>query len=94
MSAYLVAHVTVEDPEQWQVYVDSVGATLAPFGAEVIFRGRRTAVLVGEHQHDAVAVLQFPDETALNNWFNSEAYQQLAPTRDRAADVVFIGYTA
>lgn len=92
MSAYLIAHITVKDREQWQVYVDAVGATLVPFGAEVIFRGRRTAVLIGEHRHDTVAVLQFPDEAALNNWYNSEAYQQLAATRDRAADVLFIGY--
>jgi uncharacterized protein (DUF1330 family) len=92
MTAYLIAHVTVKDSDQWQVYVDSVGATLEPFGAEVVFRGKRAAVLAGEHRYDTVAVLKFPDEAAINNWYHSEAYQALIPTRTRAADVVFVSY--
>jgi len=94
MAAYLIAHILVKDAAQWQIYVDSVGATLKPFGAEVVFRGRRNMVLVGEHAHDTVAVLKFPDAAAIDNWYNSEAYQALAKTRDRAADVVFISYDA
>ncbi len=94
MAAYLIAHITVKDPQQWQIYTDSVGATLAPFGAEVVFRGRRTVVLIGEHEHTTVAVLKFPDQAALEAWYHSAAYQALAPTRDRAAEVIFITYQA
>ena len=92
MAAYLIAHITVINPDQWQIYVGSVGETLAPFGAEVMFRGKRAAVLVGEHKFETVAVLKFPDEAAINNWYDSDAYQALAQTRNRAANAVFISY--
>jgi len=39
-------------------------------------------------------VIKFPDQPTLQNWYNSESYQQLIPTRDRAADVVIISYDA
>ena len=92
MAAYLVGHVTVKDPELWKVYVAGVRDTLAPFGAGVVFRGRRASVLSGRHEHGSVVVIRFPDHDALEGWFRSPAYQALVPTRDRAADVVLVSY--
>jgi len=92
MSAYLIAHIAVKDPHAWQVYVNTVGSTLAPFEAAVVFRGKRAAVLTGEHSYDTVAVLKFPDAAAIESWYHSESYQALIPTRTQAADVVFISY--
>lgn len=92
MSAYLVGHIRVRDPELWKEYVAGVAGTLRPFGGEVLFRGRRAAVLAGEHGHDLVVALRFPDQGAVRAWHSSAAYQALIPTRDAAADVVLVGY--
>ncbi len=92
MAAYLVGHITVRDPELWKVYVAGVRDTLAPFGAEVVFRGRRASVLSGRHEHASAVVIRFPDRDALEGWFGSPSYQALVPTRDRAADVVLVSY--
>ena len=92
MPAYLIAHITIKDPARWQLYVDSVGATLIPYGAEVVFRGQRAEVLIGEHAHSTVAVLKFPDASTIHDWFHSEAYQALTEVRDTAAEVTFISY--
>ena len=94
MAAYLIAHVKVKDSAQWKIYVENVGETVAPFSGEVVFRGKLTSVLIGEHPYPSVAVLKFPDQAALQNWYNSEAYQALIQTRNKAADVVFISYDA
>jgi uncharacterized protein (DUF1330 family) len=59
-----------------------------------VFRGKRAAVLIGEHAYEDTVVIKFPDQPTLQNWYNSESYQQLIPTRDRAADVVIISYDA
>ena len=94
MDAYLIGHITVKDQSQWEIYVDGVGKSLVPFKAEIVLRGRRASVLAGEHPYDLTVVIRFPDQNALQAWYNSEAYQTLIPVRDRAADVVIISYDA
>ncbi|MFU8857454.1 MAG: DUF1330 domain-containing protein [Deferrisomatales bacterium] len=92
MSAHLVGHIRVRDPELWKEYVGQVPGTLAPFGGEVVFRGRKAAVLSGELGHDLVVVLRFPDQGAVRAWYGSAAYQALIPVRDAAADLVLVAY--
>jgi uncharacterized protein (DUF1330 family) len=91
-AAYLVGHITIKDPGQWKIYTEGVATTLKPFGAELIFRGKRATVLCGEHSYQNAVVIKFPDQSALQQWYNSKAYQDLIPTRDKAADVVLISY--
>jgi uncharacterized protein (DUF1330 family) len=92
--AYLIGHITVKDAGRWEEYRNSVPATLAPWGAELVLRGKRAAILAGEHPHTDVVVIRFPDQQALNGWFSSPAYQALIPLRQHAADVVLISYDA
>ena len=88
MVAYLIAHIGGQDSDQWQIYVDPAGTTLALFGAEVMLCGRRAAVLASKHAHETVTVLKFPEAASTNRWYQSDAYQALAYTRNRASDVV------
>ena len=92
MAAYLVGHITVRDPDLWQVYTTGVQKSLIPFEAILVFRGQRAAVLAGEHSYDQCVVIEFSDQGSLQEWFNSDAYQDLIPTRNKAADVVIISY--
>jgi uncharacterized protein (DUF1330 family) len=94
MSAYLIGHITVKDQSQWQIYVDGVKESLAPFNAEIIFRGKRDSVLAGQHPYQQTVVIRFTDQAELQNWFHSERYQALIPIRDRAADVVIVSYSS
>lgn len=90
MSAFVVVHVTVKNPDKFQVYADAAPATIAEFGGEVLLRGQVKSVLSGAHGHQSVAVIKFPDQEAVSNWYNSPAYQALIPNRNQAADVVLI----
>ncbi len=94
MSAYLIGHITVKDQPKWETYVEGVQKSLIPFEAEVVFRGRRAAVLTGEHSHTLTVVIRFNEQAALQRWYRSEAYQALIPLRDQAADVAIISYDA
>jgi uncharacterized protein (DUF1330 family) len=94
MAAYLVGHIKVKDNGLWQQYVAGVQESLAPFDATIIFRGQLVEVLAGQHEHDLVVVIEFPDQHTLNNWYGSEKYQLLIPLRDQAADVIIISYMA
>jgi uncharacterized protein (DUF1330 family) len=94
MAAFLIGHITVKDTTLWKTYVAGVQKSLTPFGAEVIFRGTRAAVLSGENDHQSAVVIKFSDQSTLQKWYNSPAYQNLIPIRDQAADVVLISYDA
>ena len=92
MAAYLIGHMTIKDPAQWNIYVEGVRESLIPFGAEIVFRAKRAAVLAGAHPYQSAVVIKFPDPPALHNWYHSKMYQDLIPIRDQAADVVLISY--
>jgi uncharacterized protein (DUF1330 family) len=92
MSAYVIGHITVKDPDKWQRYRERVPATLAAWGGEVVLRGRRVAVLSGDHPHADTVVIRFPDANAASAWYGSTEYQALIPLREEAASMVLICY--
>lgn len=92
-AAFLIGHITIKDAALWDEYRHAVPATLAPWDAELVFRGQRAAVLGGHHAHTDVVVIRFADMAALDGWFASPAYQALLPLRLRAADVDLVSYS-
>lgn len=91
-SAYLVGHVTVKNAEKWDEYRGKVPATLAPWGAELVFRGKQAATYSGHLPHPEIVVIRFPDTATIDRWFHSAAYQALLPVRAQAAEVVLLSY--
>ena len=91
--AYLVGHITVKDPDKWAEYRSKVPATLVPWGAELAFRGRKAAALVGDTSFGDIVVIRFPSVQAANDWHASPAYQALIPLRAQAADALLLCYT-
>ena len=92
MAVYLIGQITVKDEDLWQQYVAGVQESLAPFDAEVVFRGKRDKVLAGQNDKELAVVIEFSGSAPLDNWFNSETYQSLIPLRDAAANVVITTY--
>lgn len=92
--AYLVGNITVKDPAKWADYTRQVPATLVPWGAELVFRGKRVAAFSGRHPHADIVVIRFADAAAVQAWFASSAYQALIPLREQAADVDLLCYEA
>lgn len=92
-AAYVIGHITIKSPEKWAEYRSRVPATLAPWGAELVFRGELVAVFAGQHPHTDTVVIRFPSVQAANDWHASPAYQALIPLRAQAADVLLLCYT-
>ena len=94
MSAYLIGQIKVKNEDLWQEYVAGVQESLVPFEATIVFRGKLFEVLAGQQDKDLVVVIEFSDQTVLNDWFISEKYQSLITLRDESADVVITTYQA
>ena len=90
--AYVIGHITVKDQERWTEYRSKVPATLEPWGAELILRGKLCSVLSGNHAHVDTVVIRFPDLEALNNWHSSPEYQSLIPLRQKAAQMELLSF--
>ena len=90
--AYVIGNITVIDHDKWSEYRSKVPATLNSWKGELVFRGKQLKVLGGEYQHSSTVVIRFPSIEALNNWFNSDAYQALIPLRKQAANIDLISY--
>lgn len=92
MSYYVIGHIRVLDVSRWTDYRARVGATLLPFGGEVVMRGGVDVVLAGDWPGTDTVVLRFADAASARAWHDSPAYQALVPLREAGADVVLVGY--
>jgi len=93
MSACVIGHITVKDAEKWAQYRAQVPATLAPWGAELLFRGRLADIFAGQHAHTDTVVIRFPDLASVRGWQQSAVYQALIPLRQQAADLELLSFT-
>lgn len=91
-SAYVIGHITVKNEDKWAEYRNKVPATLEPWGAELVFRGKLCSVLSGNHTHTDTVVIRFPDLKALTSWYSSPEYQSLIPLRQIAAEIDLLSY--
>ena len=94
MTAYVIGNITVKDPEKWAEYRSLVPETLAPWGAELVLRGKEAKVLSGQYCHTDTVVIRFPDTGSVAGWHNSPAYQAIVPLRTQAADVDLVSFEA
>ncbi len=92
MAAYLIGHITVQNPILWEKYINGVQKSLLPYETNIIFRGKLSKVLTGKHLHHDTVVIKFRDQKTLQDWYSSKEYQDLIPIRDKAADVVILSY--
>jgi len=92
MPAFFIATTTVNDTEKFQEYAGKAAQTFAPFGGEMVIRGKAGDTLAGHSDHRAVGVVRFPDMAALKAWYRSPDYQALIPLRDDAAQITLVTY--
>jgi uncharacterized protein (DUF1330 family) len=93
-TAFFVGQITVKDEDKWNEYRSKVPATLIPWGAELVFRGKQTQILPGASSHLHIVVIRFTSLSDAHGWHHSDAYQALVPLRLEAADVVGSIYEA
>lgn len=92
MSAFLVIPTTVHDMEKFKLYLESAGPIIASYKGKFLIRGKVNNVIYGKHEQEFTAIIQFPDQEAINAFYNSSEYQKLIPNRDEAAAMDFISY--
>lgn len=88
MSALIIVDLTPTDKDRLSTYSALAAETLVPFSGEFIAKGPIEA-LHGEAAFSTKVVIQFPDRDSAENWYRSEAYQAIIPTRDQGMNSQF-----
>ncbi len=82
---YVIAHITVRDPERYKEYVRLDTPIAERFGGRFVVRGGRSETVEGETLERHV-VIEFPDYDAAVAFYRSEEYQKAADIRRETAD--------
>ena len=85
MAAYVIADITVHDPETYEEYRRQVPAVIEKYGGRYLVRGGAFEVFEGDWQPSRRIILEFPDMDALRQWYGSDDYQVLLKLRQSAA---------
>ncbi|MCR5864255.1 MAG: DUF1330 domain-containing protein [Aquincola tertiaricarbonis] len=84
-SAYIIAHVDVTDPTQYEDYKRLSSLAMQAHGAEVCVRGGRVEVLEGDWSPTRIVVLKFPSPQQARAFYDSTEYGQARAAREGAA---------
>jgi uncharacterized protein (DUF1330 family) len=84
-SAYILANVTVTNPEQYEAYKKLSTIAMKAHGAEVCVRGGATEVLEGDWSPDRAVLLKFPSMDAARAFYASPEYKAAIASRQGAA---------
>ena len=84
-SAYIIANVTVTNPQQYEEYKKWSSAAMQAHGAEVCVRGGKVEVLEGDWSPERLVVLKFPTVEAARHFNASPEYGRARAARQGAA---------
>ena len=85
---YVVAQISVTDPEAYPRYVAMVGPVVERFGGAFLVRGGRSESHEGEPPGSRTVVIRFPSYEAARNWYHSEEYAEAKAMRRAASTSV------
>lgn len=86
MTAYAIAHLRNVVLNQGIIdYLQGIDATLEPFGGRFLIHGGPKDMREGQFTDDLI-MIAFPSLDAARGWYDSPAYQALAPLRMQGAE--------
>ncbi|MCA3556540.1 DUF1330 domain-containing protein [Aestuariivirga sp.] len=88
---YWIAHVTVTNPDQYQLYASATREAFQKYGASILARGGDFRQLEGEG-HARNVVIEFPSLKAAVDCYHSPEYQAAKAKREGAgiANIVLV----
>jgi len=86
MTAYLIANITIKDPDCFKAYAAGAPAIVARFGGKYIVRGGASEILEGQPQINRTVIIEFPSLQHAKDFYADPEYQQLVRIRQTGSD--------
>lgn len=89
MTTYVIARITVTDPERYQRYLAPFREILSQYNGEILAAGS-PEVLEGEESHQRLAMVSFPTGEDARRWYHSPEYQKICEDRLASSQAVLV----
>jgi uncharacterized protein (DUF1330 family) len=90
MPAYVIAQLTITDPEGFETYRNMVPATIAKYGGKFLVRGGNMETLEGHWDTQRLVIVEFESAERAKQWWASEDYREAKELRQRTAETHLI----
>jgi uncharacterized protein (DUF1330 family) len=90
MPAYVIAQLTITDPEGFETYRNMVPATIAKYGGKFVVRGGNVETLEGHWDTQRLVIIEFENAERAKQWWASEDYREAKQLRQRTAKTQLI----
>ena len=90
MAAYIIARISIHDPERYTEYTKRTPSVLNQSGGRFAARGRDVTTLEGPQETRRIVVLEFDDADAAKAFYFSREYTEIRGHRDASSEGEFI----
>jgi uncharacterized protein (DUF1330 family) len=92
MAAYVIVHVEVTKPTEYEDYKKMSPSSIEAYGGRFLARGGATQVLEGNWQPKRLVILEFPSAEQARTWWASPEYAPAKALRNATSnsDLVII----
>jgi uncharacterized protein (DUF1330 family) len=90
MSAFLIIHSKLTNPEAFQDYVVASEDSLKLHEGKYLLGGELDMVLEGEHDKSRTVIFQFPSSQHAKDWYTGDEYQKVKYLRDNTGEFDFV----
>jgi uncharacterized protein (DUF1330 family) len=90
MAAYVIADLTITDPQGFEQYRQMVPATIAKYGGKYVVRGGKLETLEGNWEPQRLVILEFESAERAKEWWACEDYREAKALRQRTAQTNLI----
>ena len=85
MSAFVIADITVNDPERYEEYKKLAPPAIAAYGGKYLARGGKSEKPEGNWEPDRVVILEFESIEKAKEWLDSQEYRKARTLRRETA---------
>ena len=84
MAGYVIAQMSVTDPEAFADYPGQAGPTVAAFGGRYVVRGGTIDNIEGDWKPGRVVIIEFDSVAQAKAWYDSQMYEEAKALRIRS----------
>ncbi|MGF1742469.1 DUF1330 domain-containing protein [Vibrio profundum] len=93
MSAFMLANITVRQPDKFKKYLSAVQKLGSKYGAKLLIKGKALRLITGGAcESEMTIVVKFPSPESIDELFESEEYRALIPLREEGAHIVMTSH--
>lgn len=85
MVAYVIAQMSIHDPETYRKYASLAHSAVKRYGGKYLTRGEPVSVIEGQPFEQRMVILEFPNEDAAHMMFSDPEYLKAAKFRHEAS---------